>query len=131
MRLRIVVDTNVLAGALISASGHNRDVLRACFEGRVQPIGEALFHEYEDVLGRDAMSQESPLPTAERTRFFDAFLSTCDWTQVYYLWRASNSAILAVSRFPAGFEVEASPGFYFGICIRTLAHRGHVHFRSM
>jgi predicted nucleic acid-binding protein len=48
-----VVDTNVLVGALLSASGHNRDVLRACFEGRVQPIiGEALFLEYEDIRKR-------------------------------------------------------------------------------
>jgi putative PIN family toxin of toxin-antitoxin system len=87
MELRIVVDTNVLVGALLSASGRNRDVFRVCFEGRVQPIvGEALFHEYEDVLGRDATFQKSPLSTAERIRFFDAFRSMCDWTQVYYLW---------------------------------------------
>ena len=88
MGARVVVDTNVLAGALLSASGHNRSVLRACFEERVQPIiGEALFHEYEDVLGRDAMFRKSPLSTPERVRFFEAFLSMCDWTQVYYLWR--------------------------------------------
>ena len=83
-----MVDTNVLMGALISASGHNRHVLRACFEGRVRPIaGEALFHEYEDVLGREDMFQTSPLATGERVRFFEAFLSICRWTQVYYLWR--------------------------------------------
>jgi putative PIN family toxin of toxin-antitoxin system len=85
---RVVVDTNVLVGALLSASGDNRSVLRACFDERVQPIvGEALFHEYEDVLGRDAMFQKSPLSTAERIHFFEAFMSTCEWTQVYYLWR--------------------------------------------
>ena len=85
---RVVVDTNVLVGAMISASGHNRSVLRACFEGLVQPIiGEALFHEYEDVLGRDKMFPGSPLSTTERIRFFEAFLSMCEWTQVYYLWR--------------------------------------------
>ena len=83
-----MVDTNVLVGALLSAAGHNRSVLRACFEERVRPIiGEALFHEYEDVLGRDSMFQKSPLSTTERVRFFEAFLSVCDWTQVYYLWR--------------------------------------------
>lgn len=82
------MDTNVLVGALLSASGDNRSVLRACFDERVQPIvGEALFHEYEDVLGRDAMFQKSPLSTAERIHFFEAFMSTCEWTQVYYLWR--------------------------------------------
>lgn len=83
-----MVDTNVLVGALISASGLNRSVLRACFEGRVQPIiGETLFHEYEDVLGRGTMFQKSPLSATERIRFFEAFLSVCEWTQVYYLWR--------------------------------------------
>jgi len=83
-----VVDTNVLVGALLSPSGHNRNVVRACFEKRIHPIvGEALFHEYEDVLGRDAMFRESPLSTIERVRFFEAFLSMCEWTQVYYLWR--------------------------------------------
>jgi len=85
---RVVVDTNVLVGALLSASGHNRSVLRACFAGLVQPIvGETLFHEYEDVLGRETTFQRSPLSTAERVRFFEAFLSVCEWTQVYYLWR--------------------------------------------
>lgn len=85
---RVVVDTNVLVGALISASGDNRGVLRACFEDRVQPIiGEALFHEYNDVLGREATFQKSPLTNVERIRFLEAFLSVCEWTQVYYLWR--------------------------------------------
>ena len=83
-----MVDTNVLAGALISSSGHNRTVLRVCFDGAVQPIiGEALFHEYEDVLGRETLFQTSPLSGKERVRFFEAFLSICEWTQVYYLWR--------------------------------------------
>lgn len=83
-----MVDTNVLVGALLSPSGHNRSVMRACFEERVHPIvGEALFHEYEDVLGRDAMFRECPISTVERGRFFEAFLSLCEWIQVYYLWR--------------------------------------------
>lgn len=83
-----MVDTNVLVGALLSRAGDNRNAVRACFEERVHPIvGEALFHEYEDVLGRDAMFRESPLSAAERVRFFEAFLSMCEWSQVYYLWR--------------------------------------------
>jgi putative PIN family toxin of toxin-antitoxin system len=85
---RIVVDANVLVGALLSASGQNRSVLRYCFEGRVQPIlGEALFHEYEDVLGREAMFRKSPLSASERIQFLEAFLSVCAWNQVYFLWR--------------------------------------------
>ncbi len=85
---RVVIDTNVLVGALLSPSGHNRSVVRACFEEHVRPIvGETLFHEYEDVLDRSAMFQKSPLSAVERLRFFEAFLSVCDWTQVYYSWR--------------------------------------------
>jgi putative PIN family toxin of toxin-antitoxin system len=85
---RVVVDTSVLVGALLSPSGHNRVVVRACFEKRIHPIiGEAVFHEYEDILGRGAMFRRCPLSTTERVRFFEAFLSTCEWTQVYYLWR--------------------------------------------
>ena len=85
---RVVVDSNVLVGALLSPSGHNRNVVRACFEERVHPIiGEALFHEYEDVLGRNSMFRKSPLSPIERVRFFDAFLGMCEWTQVYYSWR--------------------------------------------
>lgn len=86
--LRAVVDTNVLAGALLRSEGRNRAVLRACFLGQLHPvIGEALFLEYEDVLGRDALFRRSPLSKAERLRLFEAFLSTCEWVEVYYRWR--------------------------------------------
>jgi predicted nucleic acid-binding protein len=33
------------------------------------------------------MFRESPLSSVERIPFFEAFLSICAWTQVYYLWR--------------------------------------------
>ena len=83
-----MVDTNVLVGALISSSGHNRYVLRACFEEQVQPvIGEALFLEYEDLLSRSELYQNSPLSPIERTKLFEAFLSICKWTRIYYQWR--------------------------------------------
>ena len=83
-----MTDTNVLVGALISPSGHNRDVIRACFAGRLRPIvGETLFHEYEEVLSREALFRKSPLSRRERVSFFEAFLSVCEWTHVYYLWR--------------------------------------------
>lgn len=86
--LRAVVDTNVLAGALLRRDGRNRSVLRACFEGYLQPIvGQSLFLEYEDVLGRDTLFRNSPLSKRERQQFFEAFLSVCEWIQVYCLWR--------------------------------------------
>ncbi len=86
--LRIVVDTNVLVGAMIGTAGRNRQVLRACLEGRVKPVvGEALFLEYEDVLDRKAIFRNSPLTAAERRELFEAFLSVCEWVPVYYRWR--------------------------------------------
>ena len=85
---RIVLDTNVFAGALLREEGYNREVLRACLDDRWRPImGQALFLEYEDVLGREPIFRNSPLSRAERSELFEAFLSVCDWVHVYYLWR--------------------------------------------
>jgi putative PIN family toxin of toxin-antitoxin system len=85
---RIVVDTNVFIAALLSPSGSNREVLRACFLGKAVPlIGAALFHEYEDVLGRAELMRKCPLKPKERQLFFSSFLSLAEWIKVYYLWR--------------------------------------------
>lgn len=84
----MVVDANVLVGGLISAAGHNRAVLRACLQGVANPIiGEALFLEYESVMGRSHLYVKSPLSPSERHEVFSAFLSVCEWITVYYLWR--------------------------------------------
>ncbi len=54
----------------------------------MQPIvGQSLFLEYEDVLGRDILFKNSPLSKRERQQLFEAFLSVCEWIQIYYLWR--------------------------------------------
>ena len=85
---RIVVDTNVFTAALLSPAGTNRAVLRACFTGRLQPLmGAALFHEYEDLLGRSDLMKKCPLTPADRKQLFEAFLSVCAWVRIYYLWR--------------------------------------------
>lgn len=82
-----MIDTNILVAALISPEGKNREVLRACLSGRVVPIvGEALFHEYEDLLARPLMNG-SPLTASQRGQLFAAFLSVARWVRVYYLWR--------------------------------------------
>jgi putative PIN family toxin of toxin-antitoxin system len=86
--VRVVVDTKVLTGALLGREGYNRRVLRACLGGRLQPlIGQTLFLEYEDVLGREEWFRPSPLTADERQEFFAAFLSVCEWVEVYCLWR--------------------------------------------
>ena len=83
-----MIDTNVLAGALLRREGQNRVVLRACFQEHLKPlVGQALFLEYEDVLGREQLFRKSPLAASERRQLFEAFLSVCEWVQVYYLWR--------------------------------------------
>ncbi|MDP6360505.1 MAG: PIN domain-containing protein, partial [Planctomycetota bacterium] len=66
----------------------NREVLRRCFQHVVQPLmGAALFHECEDVFDRTDPLASSPLSFEERQRLLAAFLSTCEWVKVYYLWR--------------------------------------------
>jgi predicted nucleic acid-binding protein len=68
--------------------GDNVQIVRACLKGTLKPlIGEALFLEYEDVLGRPELFLNSPLSRKERTELFAAFLSVCEWIQIYFSWR--------------------------------------------
>lgn len=85
----VVVDTNVFVSALLGREGSaSRAVIRACLEGRLQPImGAALFHEYEDLLSRHELLDRSVLAPEEREALLNAFLSVCRWTRVYFLWR--------------------------------------------
>ena len=83
-----MIDTNVLTGAMLSGDGANRRVLRACLEGRVQPVvGQALLSEYEDVLGRDELFGSCVLSSTERTDLLDALLSVSEWVKIYFSWR--------------------------------------------
>jgi predicted nucleic acid-binding protein len=50
-------------------------------------MGAALFHEYEDLLGRSALMEKSPLTISERDTLVAAFLSGTEWIKVYFLWR--------------------------------------------
>ena len=50
-------------------------------------MGQTLFLEYEDVLGRGELFRNSPLSARERRSLLEAFLSACEWVQVYYTWR--------------------------------------------
>ena len=85
---RVVIDTNVLAGTLLGGTGYNRRVIRACLSGRLKPLmGQALFLEYEDVLNRRSLFRTSPLSRQERQELFAAFLSVCEWVQIYFSWR--------------------------------------------
>jgi putative PIN family toxin of toxin-antitoxin system len=89
MSHRVVIDVNVLVGAALRASGgSNREVLRHCLRGDVQPIvGVALFTEYEELFLRSSVMARSPLTEKERRALLESFLSVCEWVKVYYLWR--------------------------------------------
>ncbi len=82
------MDTNIFVAALISSTGSNRSVLRACLSGEAIPLmGLSLFSEYEALLHRVDLKKKCPIPTAERQTLFEAVLSVCTWVKVYYLWR--------------------------------------------
>ena len=113
------MDTNVFAGALLNRAGQNRRVLRACLEGRVEPImGQALFLEYEDIFGREQLFRKCPLSSAERRELLEAFLGVCEWVHVYYLWRPNlrdegdNHVVeLAVAGGAAAIVTNNAAGF--------------------
>ena len=85
---RIIVDTNVIASALTSGTGANREVLRCCLAGLAEPlIGNALFHEYESLAARPSVTSRCPLSPKERDELIDAFLGTCTWVRVTFRWR--------------------------------------------
>lgn len=84
----MVVDTNVVIGALLRGEGTNRDVLRLCLRRRAVPVmGHRLFLELEALLGRKELFANCPLRAGERRQLVAAYLSVCSWVEVYYLWR--------------------------------------------
>lgn len=82
----IVLDTNVFVSALRSDGGASREVLRRILQGRHVPVfGNALWLEYEDLLGRPGWTD---LTTAdERLQILAALARAGRWVTVYYGWR--------------------------------------------
>jgi len=84
----VVVDTSVFVAALLGPTGASRSVLRACLRGQFQPLmGAALVSEYESLLTREPLFEGCRLDASEREALFNAFLSTCRWTTIYFAWR--------------------------------------------
>jgi putative PIN family toxin of toxin-antitoxin system len=84
----IVADTNIFVSALLGPAGASRAIVRACLEGRLQPLmGAALFAEYESLLARKPLFEFCRLDARQRDTLFNAFLSVCRWTNIYYGWR--------------------------------------------
>ena len=85
---KIVLDTSVFVSALLGAAGPARKLLRLCLEKAIEPqIGNALYLEYEDLLSRESLWSRCLLTAREREQVFNAYLSVCRWSEVYYLWR--------------------------------------------
>ena len=85
---RLIVDTNVLVSAFISADGASRQVLRAVLQGNaVALVSTALYAEYCDVLTRGEFRKRCPLNENEIDELFDAFLSASEMVEVFYDWR--------------------------------------------
>ncbi len=56
--------------------------------GQVQPlIGNALYLEYEGIMAREDLFTSCPTTADERDKLFNAFLSRCQWVNIYYRWR--------------------------------------------
>jgi putative PIN family toxin of toxin-antitoxin system len=85
---RIVVDTNVFVGAILGPTGPSRALIRCCLQGEYQPLmGNALFSEYEAVICRESILAQCRLSQQEIDTLFQAFMSVCQWTFIYYTWR--------------------------------------------
>ena len=86
--MKIVIDTSVWISALITKDSKARELLRLVFQGKLYPqISEALFREYEDVMKRKKIQNLTPLSQEEQNEVFEAYLSTCEWNEIYYMWR--------------------------------------------
>ncbi|PZV16845.1 MAG: putative toxin-antitoxin system toxin component, PIN family [Pseudanabaena sp.] len=88
MKSRIVIDTSVLISALIGSTGASRELIRLCLQGEYQPLmGNNLFLEYESVVQREEIITQCTLKNQEIVTLLDAFMSVCQWIDIYYLWR--------------------------------------------
>src|SRR5436305_2140194 len=84
----VVLDTSVFVSAVLGPRGASREALRACLSGRLKPLmGAALYAEYESLMARDALFADCRLDRFQRDALFNAFLSVCRWTTIYFGWR--------------------------------------------
>lgn len=88
MAIKVVVDTNVLVAGLIGGKGPNREILRLCLLGELQPfLGNALYLEYQDLLNRDSIQALCQQTSVSLMKFLDGFTQVCTAIDARYLWR--------------------------------------------
>ena len=72
----------------LGSDGAARQVVRLCLQGKHWPLmGNTLFTEYEDVCAREELFTNCLISHQERGELLDAFLASCTWVPIYYLWR--------------------------------------------
>lgn len=82
----VVVDTNVFVAALRAGGGPSREIIRRSLTGQYQPIfSNALWLEYEDLLGRDVWTDETT--DDERRQILAALAAASRWVKIFYGWR--------------------------------------------
>ena len=86
--MKVVIDTSVWISALIKKECGAREFLRLVFKDKVSPqMSEPLFREYESVMSRKKIQDLTVLTKDEQFELLNAFLSRCNWNNIYYSWR--------------------------------------------
>lgn len=130
MKLKVVIDTNVLVAALKSRNGASYKLLMGLqYEVYSPCVSVPLFVEYESVLKRSGMLphfQESDIDAV-----LDYLLSRASVHQIFFLWRpflkdpkddlVLEAAFAAQSRYLVTFNVRDFQGVEeaFGIKVLT------------
>ncbi len=84
--ISVVIDTNVFVAGMRSAGGASREVLRDALQGKIEPLfGNALWLEYEDLLGRPVWTDATT--RQERLQVLAALARVGRWVTIYYGWR--------------------------------------------
>jgi predicted nucleic acid-binding protein len=82
----VVLDTNVFVAALCSGGGPSREVIRRSLKGKYQLIfSNALWLEYEDLLGRDVWAEETTEDDDRHVLAVSAAVGR--WVKIFYGWR--------------------------------------------
>ena len=87
-------------------------------------MGNALFNEHEDVLGRADLFADCKPSKEERVELLEVFFACCERTRVYFLWRP-NLADEADNHL---IELAIAGGANF-IVTRNLRHLRSVALR--
>lgn len=86
--MQVVLDTDVIVAAVRSAKGASRAILDAIGEGTgTGLISVPLFIEYEAVLSRPGLMEETGLSIAEVNAILDGLASIMETVDIHYLWR--------------------------------------------